>query len=813
MGSAHGVESPEPRRLHAIAVLLAGCVLATDLLLPSVAGVPLAYIFVLLAYANSDRPIWLGHALLGCAVLLAAGLLLNPAPQRLLSEIAYRVLVLLALLVTAHLLWMRMRYARKLRALGGDLEQAVARARNVMEQARDGILIVDAHGRILSINSAAERMLGYEPGELVDRSVVALLPEELHTRHDDFVGSFTRSREPRTTGAGREIEARRKDGTLCWVAVTVRETPAHGGRLFTAIVRDLSEQHSIAAAMHASETRFRVMFEQSPIGLVLCELDGRIRQANAAFLELSGYSQPEAMTLNFWDVVAGEEDGSDSTERSMRVSHLRSAHEKDLIRKDRESVPVLLNGVIVENSEGDARIWFTVQSHAELKQAQQKLVRLSLYDDLTGLANRKLFRDYLEKTLAHARREQRRLALLYLDLDGFKSVNDTLGHDAGDTLLKRVAHRLTVALRADDFIGRLGGDEFAVLIEDVDSADAAANVADKLIHTLGQAFYVNGHQLYVSTSVGIVIAPTNGADAGALARFADIAMYKAKDRGGSRYQFYSEAVHADVAQRAEMEVDLRNAGHKREFTLRYEPQLDLDTDRIVGFEALLYWQHPRRGLVPAGEFQGLLEKFGMIGSVGDWLLEQSCAELRRWLDQHDDGIGLAINVSAVQLADSFFADRTLATLKAFGIEPARLEVEVAERALIQDDKRVIGTLRELQENAVGIVIDGFGTGGSSLIHLKMLPPVRKLKVDRSFIADVPGNAGDRAIVTATIALAHGLGLKVTADGVETEWQKRFLKQAECDYAQGRHYSQPLDGDAAARLLNARAARQELEHII
>ncbi|MBA3563734.1 MAG: EAL domain-containing protein [Gammaproteobacteria bacterium] len=817
MDFARRVGLRNPWWLHSLGLMLACTIFTADVLLPPGAGVPILYLLVILAYAASGRPAWLATATAVCGSLIVAGFLVGvmAAPADSPLPAINRGLTLVALLVTAELLWSRMRGHHKLRVLAEEIEDIEARSRGVQELASDGIVTIDGGGRIVSVNAAAERMFGYEPGELLGRNVTDLMPEELQARHADYTGNFVRSREPRDAGAGREVEGRKKDGSLFWMSLSASEIAVRDGRLFTGILRDLSEQRTITAAMRASEARFRVMFEASPIGLVLCEVDGRIRQANDAFLELIGYSNDEALALNFWDLIADQDDLSRTqTERSVRVSRLRTSHEKELIRKHHGSVPVLLNGVIVEGTDGEERVWFTVESHAELKQAQQKLLRLSLYDDLTGLANRKLFRDNVVKSLAHARREQTRLALLYLDLDGFKPVNDTLGHDAGDKLLRMVANRLKSTLRVDDFIGRLGGDEFAVLIEDVGSPDDAANVADKIIDTLAQPFNINGHQVHVGTSIGIAIGPANGADAAALARFADVAMYKAKDRGGSRYQFYSDSLHAEVARRADMEVDLRDAQKKGQFTLRYQPQLDLDSDRLVAFEALLHWEHPERGLVPAVEFMPLLEQFGMIGAVGDWLLEKSCAELRRWLGLRDGGdLRLAVNVSAVQLADVTFAERALAILDAAGIEPFRLEVGVAERALMQDDKRLVSTLRELQEHGVGIAIDGFGTAGSSLIHLKQLPPVKTLKIDRSFIADVPGNAGDRAIVTATIALAHGVGLKVTAEGVETEWQKRFLKQAGCDFAQGRHFWQPLDGDAVAELLTIHGidAARELEH--
>ncbi|MGH8494631.1 MAG: putative bifunctional diguanylate cyclase/phosphodiesterase [Gammaproteobacteria bacterium] len=460
----------------------------------------------------------------------------------------------------------------------------------------------------------------------------------------------------------------------------------------------------------------------------------------------------------------------------------------------------------------------TVESRAGLERDHRKLLRLSLYDDMTGLANRKLFRDNMLKSLAHARREQTRLALLYLDLDGFKAVNDKFGHETGDTLLRLVANRLRSALRADDFIGRLGGDEFAVLIEDVADAGDVANVAEKIIDTLTLPLNIGGHDVNVGVSIGIATGPANGTDANALARFADLAMYRAKDRGGNRYQFYSDALHAEVERRADMEVDLRDAHRRGEFALRYEPQVELASNRIVGLEALLHWNHPERGIMPVGEFLPLLERFGMIGVVGDWLLEEGCSELSSWQELPGRAqLRLAVNLSIVQLADVMLAGRILDMLDGVGVAPSQLDVEVPEFVLVQDDRRALITLRELQEHGVGIVIDGFGTGGSSLSHLKRLPPVRMLKIDRSLIADVPGNAGDRAIATAAIALAHSLGTKVTAEGVESEWQRRFLQQAGCDFGQGFHFWPPQPGEAIAPLLIAgnaedgAGAARDLEH--
>ena len=575
--------------------------------------------------------------------------------------------------------------------------------------------------------------------------------------------------------------------------------------------RGRSAQRHIEAAMVASEARFRLLFEESPIGLVLCELDGRIRQANAAFLELAGCSPARSLELDFWSLISGAGgEPQAQNELSRQMSRRRGPHEAELLRPGGDSVPVLVNGVVVESPGGEKHIWFTVESHAELKLAQQKLMRMSLYDDLTGLANRKLFRENLARSLAHAKRMHKQLALLYLDLDGFKSVNDRLGHDAGDTLLRLVANRLRSALRLGDVVGRLGGDEFAVLIEDANDTDGIARVAEKIIGTLAQPFSIHAGTVHIGTSIGIAVGGTdNDAE---LAKAADLAMYKAKALGGNRYHFYSEALHAEVQRRAAMEDELRSAFRLEQFELRYRPQIELNTGRIVMLEALLCWRHPQRGLRPADEFMTVLEQAGLAGAVGERALRAACMQLRKWLE-HCGGpeLRIAFNPGVSELSDPSFAERTLGVLDAAGVEPRSLELEIDERMLVEHDPRVLANLRELEAHGAGITIEGFGAGGSSLMHLKQLP-LRCVKLDRRFIADVPGHSGDRALLEAVIAFGHRLGIRLAADGVESEWQRRFLAQAGCDLAQGDHVSVPLDAAAAAARLAAQqsAARHSSE---
>jgi diguanylate cyclase (GGDEF)-like protein len=424
-----------------------------------------------------------------------------------------------------------------------------------------------------------------------------------------------------------------------------------------------------------------------------------------------------------------------------------------------------------------------------------------MYDALTGLANRNLFHAALVKALARAERSGRTMALLMIDLDGFKRVNDTLGHAAGDSVLRGVAHRLSERLRSADQIARIGGDEFAVILENVGQLADVAFVARKIIAAVAPPFEIDGKAFHCGASVGIAAWPEHASDAPALQRAADLAMYAAKATGGNSYRYYSDAIRTEFDRRATLDNELRRAQQYAEFELHYQPQIDLATGRICGAEALLRWRHSARGLLCAADFIEGLESSGQIEPVGYWVLETALAQLERWHARFGAWLTIAINLSARQLAHPKLLPHMVHVLERYAVDPACIELELTESAVVSSREREL--LSQLHALGVRVTVDDFGTGYSSLQYLKLLP-IQALKVDHTFVGGIPSSADDVAIIGATLALARSLGLAVIAEGVETREQLEFLRAHGCVRAQGFLIGRPVPAEEFARLLEAAA---------
>jgi diguanylate cyclase (GGDEF)-like protein/PAS domain S-box-containing protein len=438
--------------------------------------------------------------------------------------------------------------------------------------------------------------------------------------------------------------------------------------------------------------------------------------------------------------------------------------------------------------------------------AEQQVLRLARYDGLTGLPNRNMFVDELERTLARAHRHGERFALFFIDLDRFKNINDSLGHGAGDQLLKVMATRLRDLLRESDLVARLGGDEFVVLLDGTVGATALAHVARKALAAIGEPVAIDARSYQVTGSIGISLYPDDGADAATLLKNADAAMYLAKDRGKNNYQFYTAQLAAQSAQQFALEADLRASLQRDELQLHYQPKVRMGDGSLVGMEALLRWQHPQRGLLAPGAFIALAEDSGLIVPIGQWVLAAACRQVRAWRDAGLQVPRCAINLSARQFVNDTLVDEVRDALAAHALEPDALEVEITESVLMSDPQRANRTLQGLHALGVHIAIDDFGTGYSSLAYLKRFP-AQTVKIDRSFVKGLPQDRDDAAITQAVIAMAHSLGLDVVAEGVETQEQLDFLRQLGCDQAQGYFIGRPmpaaqlqqrLDGAAAVR---------------
>lgn len=432
----------------------------------------------------------------------------------------------------------------------------------------------------------------------------------------------------------------------------------------------------------------------------------------------------------------------------------------------------------------------TIRYAIERKEADQHFAYLSHYDKLTGLANRELFRDRLQQAMARAERNHRLVALLFLDLDRFKSVNDTLGHLAGDELLVQVAGRLKTCVRKADTIARLGGDEFTVILEGLEDPGDAEVVCRKIIDTLADPLVVQSHEIYVTTSIGVTFFPSDDQELVGLLRNADAAMYRAKEEGRNKYHLFTADLSARAVNRMGIESALRHAVERDELYLCYQPKVHVETGQILGAEALLRWNNPQRGLVSPAEFIPVAEETGLIVPIGEWVLRRACVDALRWQQLGFGEISVAVNLSPRQFRHGDLPTMVRSVLDEVGMAPDLLDLEITESLLMDDTEASQISLNELKQLGLRIYLDDFGTGYSSLAYLKKFP-IDGLKIDRSFIRDLPGDSDDEAITRAILALSQALRLRVVAEGVENEFQLEFLRQASCDVVQGFYFAQPL----------------------
>jgi diguanylate cyclase (GGDEF)-like protein len=443
---------------------------------------------------------------------------------------------------------------------------------------------------------------------------------------------------------------------------------------------------------------------------------------------------------------------------------------------------------------------------SERKEAADRLLHLAYHDPLTHLPNRLAFDSQLELTIRSCERDNRQVAVMLIDLDRFKTVNDTLGHQVGDELLKSVAVRLRECVRASDIVARLGGDEFVVVLPDIESALTAASVAGKVQRFLADSHEVGEHQLYATPSIGISIFPSDGRDSNTLLRNADVAMYHAKNAGRNNYQFYAARMNEAASERLQMENALRLAvsnisPYACQFSLHFQPQMQVDSGRIVGLEALARWHHPTLGNVPPARFIPLAEDTGLIQPLGDWVFWESCRHVRMFKDLGLPAVRVAVNISAQQLRHENLPLMVRGALACYDLSPNDLELEITESTAMQNPEITLSILNQLSDMGIALAIDDFGTGYSSLAYLKHLP-IQRLKLDQSFVKDIESDLSDAAICSATIALGHNLGLELVAEGVETQAQRDFLTKLGCDVLQGYLYSKPLPASEIIDYLRA-----------
>jgi diguanylate cyclase (GGDEF)-like protein/PAS domain S-box-containing protein len=545
------------------------------------------------------------------------------------------------------------------------------------------------------------------------------------------------------------------------------------------------------------------VFESSREGILITDRHQRILRANRAFCRLTGYSEAEIRGRTPKFLRSGHQNADFYAEMHTAL-HDHGQWQGEVLdrHKDGRIIPVLLSISAVKDAGG--RIDHYVAVHTDIshiKESEARLEYQARHDHLTGLANRLMLHLRLEHALQRARRDGTHLALLMIDLDRFKDVNDSFGHLMGDALLRDVAERLVRRVRNADTVSRLGGDEFTVLLEDTENPDEAARVAEDLIRVLDEPFELpNGNEVVLGATIGIAIFPDHGETEEALLQGADAALYQAKTEGGRHYRFFSDSLTQAARERIALEARLRRALAQGELRLHFQPQIDIASGAIVGAEALVRWESPEDGLVPPGRFIPVAEQSGLIEAIGEWVLRQTCCQGQRWIQMGMPALTLAVNVSSRQFQRSDCVERLARILDETGFPPQRLELEVTEGTLMDHAGHVLETLGRLRALGIRIAIDDFGTGYSSLAYLKRFP-LDVLKIDKSFVDDIPRLSDDMEITATIIAMAHTLRLKVLAEGVETVAQLDFLKERGCDFYQGFLMSRPLPAVEFTRLLD------------
>ncbi|MBE0596020.1 MAG: EAL domain-containing protein [Desulfuromonadales bacterium] len=643
------------------------------------------------------------------------------------------------------------------------------------------IFFKDLEGRYLGCNASLTRTLGVEKAALVGRQVFDVAPAGrawLCYREDQavFASGEVRAYETSLTYA---------DGRQRVVVFNKAPFYHRNGEMagLVGVIHDLTDRKEV-------EERYRILFDQSPDAILILDPQTSAPiQFNAQMPGLLGYTAEEFATVRLNDPQVNA-DPTVCREKTAGIlaNNGQEEFECQLLAKNGEPVAVLIRARAIEIA-GQRALHMILRDITQSKLAERQIYQLAYFDSLTGLPNRTLLRDRIHQEIAQAKRSGKKFAIFFLDLDRFKRINDSLGHSIGDQMLKQVSQRLISTVRRSDTIARLGGDEFIILLPQLRHQLDAARVAEKILASLHKPFVMGETEMFSSASIGIALYPDDGQDKEDLLKNADLAMYQAKERGRNTYQFFAREMNQQAIDRMAVESHLRRALERREFILYYQPQIEVQTGRITGLEALIRWQQPELGLVPPAQFIPLAEETGLIIPIGEWVLEEACSQNRRWQEAGLPSVTVAVNISGRQFKEGTLVQSVRQVLKKTGLAPNWLELEMTETILMENADNARETLEQLKAMGVKLTIDDFGTGYSSLNYLKHFP-LDRLKIDQSFVRDLIEDPHDARIVEAVIALAHSLQLTVVAEGVETVEQLEFLQQRRCLEMQGYLFSRP-----------------------
>ncbi len=671
------------------------------------------------------------------------------------------------------------------------------------------IFLKDPAGRYLDCNATFAEYFGTSREDIIGKSAFDILPATLAGHCQASDREYLQRGEIQRYECGCDCADGRFRELLLNKTSLLNPDGSSAGLLGTLL--DITECNRTKNSLMRSEERFRSIFENAAMGIVTMTADGKLLTANPAFCNFIGYSEAELLRISETELPHP----SDLPELRRLLREVRDGQrqqfdcEKRFLRKGGATVWGQVTGTwLFDTPATPTYAVCLVQDITQRKEIEERANQLAYFDPLTELPNRTLLKDRLEQALGRSRRTGSAGAVLFLDLDRFMGINDSLGHTLGDQFLQAVAIRLKECVEADDTVARLGGDEFVIILSQVSKPEDAAAVAQKVLERLAVPVELAGQTIFRTVSIGITLFPEDGDEVSGLLRNADLAMYQAKDQGRNNFQFYRREQQAKVVENLALETLLRHALPRDELFLHYQPQVETVSNRLLGMETLLRWQPAEGEPVSPTKFIPLAEETGLIVPIGDWVLQQACAQNKAWQEAGLPPLRVAVNVSGVQFKQTDFVARVESILAESGLAPRYLELELTESFIMKDIEQTRQTLQGLKRLGVHLAVDDFGTGYSSLSYLKNFP-IDRLKIDQSFVRDISRNSNDAAITTAIIAMGHSLGMKVIAEGVETKEQLDFLRRHRCDEIQGYYFGRPMSKDDFTRYLQQSSAEQSI----
>jgi len=653
---------------------------------------------------------------------------------------------------------------------------------------------IDRDGIIERVSDSVFSLLGYTSAELIGKKMADLYVEK------DGREKFLHALE---AAGGRifnqDVLLRHYDGSRIWASTSAHiiynENNEPNG--IEGIARNVTELKSHVLQLN----KLTNVLNHTADMVMVTDINGVIEYVNQQFETVTGYSSEEVCG-KYPSILSSGKESAETYHVLWETIKSGKTFEAVLLNKRKDGSHYYDEKTITPLADDDDNLIYYISTSQDITkrvESEQRLAHLAHHDALTGLPNRTLIIDRLKQALFHAEVHSRLVAVMFLDLDHFKEINDNYGHNFGDELLIQITERLAGSVRSEDTVGRYAGDEFVILLDDIDDEHHISILAQKLVDVLNQDFNIFGKKLRISASIGVSFYPTDAISSNELIRNADIAMYRAKEMGKNTYQFYSSDLSAKIFERLTLESHLRNAIEKKEFVLYYQPQVDTRSKKITAVEALIRWQHPYMGLVAPNNFIGLLEETGLIESVGSWIIHTACQQLKHWHDMGIEYLHMSVNLSSRQFNNPDLFNDIHEVIRNTRVNPEFLEFEITESMLMRKTSSIVTSLESLSKLGIHFAIDDFGTGYSSLSYLRRFP-IDTIKIDQSFIRDIPENEDDAAITQAIIGLAKSLSLNVIAEGVENEKQLAFLKQHECNYIQGYYYSPPLQAGEITGIL-------------